>query len=427
MFIDPIDEQVYLPIDGLKMLMQRWQVDDSITVAAATLPTVEPQAVGSAVSKTLAPAATLPTYKGVPILPGDRTTLLNRLKEQCPELLKLVKSPPIRLVGLQRTGKSTFACKLALLRALLLEGHTTLWATPHREINNRVPEVLNPIGTTAEGAKDFAAIEAHWSTIQAQIDQGQPLNLTAVWDEFGDYDQFQNTDLLGSSLRSLLRESTKHGYFPVLVVHGDQASFLPGVKNILTTLQQSTIKVETIGEQANEFGEMKPTGWVQITWLDGTQSAFKTPEWLTVEYLLTLVRSNTKPVFMAQLKPESKPVQSTPKSHGSERDRLEQLFGKSPADLVDNQESEQVVRFDLFEELARVMTPVDPMFADFVLWLKTKQGQTLSKRDMILLWGNKKDRGVASNEKIQPFIDKAIANTLLAEVDGSYRVFNHVV
>lgn len=227
-----------------------------------------------------------------PVTTGDSSGLLERLKAECPELLRLVKAPPIRLVGLQRTGKSTFARGLTLLRMALLEGHTARWATPHREADNPVPAALNPLGHTPTGAKDYPAIEALWAKIQHAIDQGQTLNLTVVWDEFGGYDQFSDLDLLSNNLRAMLREATKFGYHPILIAHGDQASFYPGVSGILGTLKASTIKVETLGQPKDAFGTMAPTGRAVVTWLDGTESRITWPDWLTTDYLLTVVCNN---------------------------------------------------------------------------------------------------------------------------------------
>lgn len=270
-WINPEDpNDVKLPLQRIEELFQQWGI----------IATVEAQATTETV-----------TAPSIPATPSavDTSSLIERLKAECHELLHLVKAPPIRLVGLQRTGKSSFARKLALLRMILLPGHSVLWATPHLELDNPLPATLNPIGYTPEGKKDFAAIEATWSEMQAQIDQGKHPNKTAVWDEFGSYDAFENLELLGSSLRSLLRESSKHEYYPIIIAHGDQAAFYPGVANILTTLKQSTVKVETIGTAANDFGEMKPTGEVKIHGLDGQVKQFKLPDWLTEEYLLNLL------------------------------------------------------------------------------------------------------------------------------------------
>ncbi|MBD2156026.1 hypothetical protein [Leptolyngbya sp. FACHB-16] len=225
-------------------------------------------------------------------LPATAKDLLERLKAECPTLLKLIKSPPIRLVGAQRTGKSTFARVLLLLRLLFLAGHKAAYATPHIEADNPVHAQLNPFGHSADG-KDYRTIERFWAGVQKAIDGGKQLSLSIVWDEFGSYDEFENGDLLGKSLRSLLRESSKHGYFPILVAHGDQASFYPGVENILTTLQKSTVKVETLGEARGDFGEMVPTGRALMTWLDGLVEELTLPSWLTVDFLLSLLPAVT--------------------------------------------------------------------------------------------------------------------------------------
>ena len=247
----------------------------------------EAQAMATAIAQRLERPAATPTV--------DSSELLERLKSECPEILRLVKAPPIRLVGLQRTGKSTFAQRLTLLRMALLDGHTARWATPHREADNPVPAALQPLGHTSTGAKDYPAIETLWAKIQHAIDQGKALNLTVVWDEFGGYDQFSDLDLLSNNLRAMLREATKFGYHPILIAHGDQASFYPGVTGILGTLKASTIKVETIGQPKDDFGTMAPTGRAVVTWLDGTDSQIAWPDWLTTDYLLSLVTPSAPP------------------------------------------------------------------------------------------------------------------------------------
>ena len=234
-----------------------------------------------------------PTQQSKP-LPTNAAELMQRLFEECPEFLKLVESPPIRLVGVQRTGKSTFARKLALLRAIAIPGHKIAWSTPHLESDNPLAKELNYFGFTENG-KDFKSIESAWEAVQKNgLDKGKQLNLTAVWDEFGGYDAFYDPDLLGNSLKALLREASKHRYYPILIAHGDAVNFYPGVKDILKVLQGGTVLVETIGEPVGALGRMRPTGKVKITWLDGNQQQIKVPDWLTEELLLSLQPANTK-------------------------------------------------------------------------------------------------------------------------------------
>ncbi|MFM7323351.1 MAG: hypothetical protein ACKO4L_00230, partial [Nodosilinea sp.] len=272
-----------LPLQRLEEQFTAWGI----------LPTVDTPASPAAPhqgSELAAPAPTMPQGTQGTYSSTAAKELLIRLRAEAPELLRLVKAPPIRLVGLQRTGKSTFAQRLALLRMTLLPGHSAAWATPHREADNPVPPLLNPVGYTATGAKDYPAIESLWVSTQDRIDQGETVNLTAVWDEFGGYDSFQDTELLRGNLRSMLREATKFSYHPILIAHGDQAAFYPGIPGILTTVKQSTILIETVGEPADEFGTMRPTGKAVITWLDGSTQELTWPDWLTTDYLLSCLQ-----------------------------------------------------------------------------------------------------------------------------------------
>jgi hypothetical protein len=278
--------------------------------------------------------------------PG-REELIAKLKQEAPELLRLVKAPPIRLVGLQRTGKSTFAQRLALLRMVLLPGHTAAWATPHREADNPVPAILNPVGYTATGAKDYPSIEALWVNTQERIDQGEQVNMTVVWDEFGGYDQFQDVELLKGSLRSLLREATKHSYHPILIAHGDQASFYPGVTNILSTIKLSTVKVETIGAVADVFGAMAPTGKASITWLDGSVAEVTWPAWLTQDYLLGILQAPPAPPAMAAtMAPVAVPIDGETSSHNGE-ELPEEAPGEMPRQDADKIEQKIMDRLTL--------------------------------------------------------------------------------
>ncbi len=287
-WINPEDSRdVKLPLERMEELLTAWGLVPTVETTATPHQGEELASTPPAIATTAAA-----TYPG-------REELIARLKQEAPKLLRLVKAPPIRLVGLQRTGKSTFAQRLTLLRMVLLPGHSAAWATPHREADNPVPAILNPVGYTATGAKDYPSIEALWVNTQDRIDQGEQVNMTVVWDEFGGYDAFQDVELLKGSLRSLLREATKHSYHPILIAHGDQASFYPGVTNILSTIKLSTVKVETIGAVADDFGTMAPTGRATITWLDGSTSEVTWPAWLTQDYLLGILQATPEAPAMA--------------------------------------------------------------------------------------------------------------------------------
>lgn len=232
--------------------------------------------------------------------------LLNRLKIECPALLKLVKSHPIRAVGAQRTGKTTLVKKLALLRLLLLPKHQLIASTPHYEPDNAYPSLFKTVGND-RGRRDYAAISREWSAMANRIAQSKQSSITTVWDEFGLMDQVMEEEQVATVLTSSLREASKHGEYPIFICHGETAAFLPGAKGLVTVFLSSTVRVETIGELIEDkdgLDEMRPTGKFRITWLDGSKDEGQIPSWLTEELLISLAQPTTK---------HGKPKQSEPK------------------------------------------------------------------------------------------------------------------
>jgi hypothetical protein len=51
-----------------------------------------------------------------------------------------------------------------------------------------------------------------------------------------------------TTLTSCLRETMKFGEYPIFIVHGETAAFLPGAQGLVTVFLGSTVRVETIGE-----------------------------------------------------------------------------------------------------------------------------------------------------------------------------------
>jgi len=340
-------------------------------------------------------------------------TLQDRLKIDCPELLLLVKAPPIRLVGHQRTGKSSFARKLALIRLILLPGHTAAWCTPHLEKDNRLPVELNPIGFKPSGAKDMSAIEGLWVGIQRDIDAGRHPNQTIVWDEFGCYDTFANPDVLGQSLRSLLRESSKKEYYPILIAHGDQATFYPGVKNILTTLKQGTVKVETVGEAADDFGTMRPTGKFRIYDYGGENfKELQVPPWLTEDYLLGLLPKIPQTVEEIAQPTQVYPVEYQPTA----KERLEDTFKLNSAELTQVNEVEAIP--DPID-LLLLNYADDPKTASFLKWIAGKpEGEVVTREQVrCSYWAKQNGR---DKESIDLVLIEAINTHLLIETDQDF-------
>ncbi|NEP56799.1 MAG: hypothetical protein F6K31_07205 [Symploca sp. SIO2G7] len=223
--------------------------------------------------------------------PSTKEELLKALRQECPALLGLVKSHPIRCVGVQRSGKTTMAKKLALLRMVLLPDHQVIASTPHYEPTNAYPDVFQIVGIK-NGKRDYPAIRTQWYGLAERVKDGTVSSITTIWDEFGLMDQVVEPEDLTKVLTSTLRETMKFGEYPVFIVHGETQAFLPGSKGLVKVFLSGTVRVETIGEKViDEDGleTIKGTGKFKVKELDGSRAEGKIPEWMTEEFLLNLV------------------------------------------------------------------------------------------------------------------------------------------
>jgi hypothetical protein len=147
------------------------------------------------------------------------------------------------------------------------------------------------------GNRDYPAIEAQWDDMASRVESCLTSNQTYVWDEFGLFDKVmpipEGKDAppckIKTVLTSCLRETMKFGIYPIFIVHGETAAFLPGSKGLVTVFIGSTVRVETIGEAVEgEDGleTIQPTGKFNVTWLDGTKAEDQIPDWMTEDYLV---------------------------------------------------------------------------------------------------------------------------------------------
>lgn len=228
-----------------------------------------------------------------PALPVDRGSLLEALKRDCPEFVRLLKAPPIRCVGQQRTGKTTLVKLLCLCRTIILVNHQVIAATPHYKEGEGYPACFKIAGIRGT-QRDPVAIAREWNAMAQRINKcGTPgRSFTNVWDEFGLYDSCVEPDDLLRVVTSSIRETTKFGEYPIFIVHGETAAFLPGVKGLIAPFLQGTTRVETIGAPTCDdegIPTVKPTGRFRINWTDGSNSTGQIPEWLTENLLLSIV------------------------------------------------------------------------------------------------------------------------------------------
>jgi hypothetical protein len=241
------------------------------------------------------PAATEEPRLPINVLPQTRDELIEALERECPALLDLVESHPLRVVGVQRSGKTTLVKILTLLRMVLIPGHKVIAATPHYEPGNEYPDVFHVVGLTPNRKRDYPGVQREWNALASRIYESVKGNTTTVWDEFGVYGDILSEEELSSVLTSCLRESKKFGEYPIFVVHGETKMFIPGSNGLVGNFLHSTVRVEAIGEKVkgtNGLNTIRPTGKFKVRDLDKTQSSGKIPNWLTEKFLLELVGNN---------------------------------------------------------------------------------------------------------------------------------------
>ena len=294
-------------ISGLIGLENQTQSQQGLQSANGQNPVFAHTPIGVPAVTELQPIAAAPSYTSPNLAPPKtRAELMARLKTDCPLLLKLVKSHPIRAVGIQRSGKTTLVKRLALLRMVLIEGHSVVASTPHYEAANPYPEAFDVVGVTPAGRRDYPAIERAWHRMASDVEACNMANITYVWDEFGVQDKAipitPDNDPIKTVLTSCLRETKKFDIYPIFIIHGETAVFFPGSKGLVAVIMASTVRVETIGEMVEgEDGleTTQPTGRFNVTWLDGSKGEGVLPAWLTEEYLMGMIspreRASQKP------------------------------------------------------------------------------------------------------------------------------------
>ena len=205
-----------------------------------------PNKTGTLAQNEIQPIAAAPSFTSPNLTPPKtRSELIARLKQDCPLLLKLVKSHPIRAVGVQRSGKTTLVKRLALLRMALMENHRVVASSPHYEATNQYPDVFDVVGIR-HGKRDYPAIERAWYQMAGDVEACNMANITYVWDEFGLQDKAipitPENDPIKTVLTSCLRETMKFQIYPIFILHGETAAFLPGSKGLVTVILASTVR-----------------------------------------------------------------------------------------------------------------------------------------------------------------------------------------
>ncbi len=174
-------------------------VEEEVEPEAIDIPSREVETLGLPTAEPNTQPTTVQPTTTQQTAPQTKQELLQALRQQCPALLGLVKSHPIRCVGVQRSGKTTFAKKLALLRLVLLPNHRVIASTPHYEPTNSYPDAFQIVGIN-NGKRDYPAIRKEWNGLAQRVEDGNVNSITTLWDEFGLMDRVVEEEVLTSCL-----------------------------------------------------------------------------------------------------------------------------------------------------------------------------------------------------------------------------------
>lgn len=217
--------------------------------------------------------------------------LLERLKADFPQLIKCIKGNPVMIVGAQRSGKTTIASIIGLLRQIYL-GIPMLTCTPHIEPGNPFPESFKTHGLGG----DYDAIAKVMHIYLSLIKDNDLRYIGFVWDEYTRYvDEFplEYQALAGKLIKSAFSESSKHNKLQILIAHNETADAFGGTKNTHQMRKEGCIKIKRYPE-LDELGEAYPSPKVRISGLNKGFDSHESyedcilPDWLTPEYLLRL-------------------------------------------------------------------------------------------------------------------------------------------
>ena len=200
-------------------------------------------------------------------------------------LLSLVGTTPLRIIGQQRSGKSTFVKSLAHLRSIFLENHTTeVWSPDDEsaEATGQWPSSFEVHGLT-NGRVDYPAIEQRIRLFLSRIEQGKREGCrTLICDEFGSYGV---NDIPHSLIKDLcqvsLMRAAKYGQLVIYVLHGHTAQFLGGVTGLQGLLEQYTSVY--LDRTEDELGNAKPGNTFRIV-SNGKEEIIRRPHWLAAQY-----------------------------------------------------------------------------------------------------------------------------------------------
>jgi hypothetical protein len=214
--------------------------------------------------------------------------LWQRLRAETAWLLQLIERTPLLIWGPQRSGKSTLAKVIAILRKLFV-GHAIEVADPQAH-RNRWPGCFVVYGSN----RNYAAIGDRLMAYYARIAQQQASPTTSIWDEFTSYEGWVDGDYKPYAcgfVKSVLSESQAANEFAILLAHGRTQGYLGGSKGTKEAREKGLVEIEAIPE-FTDTGRAYPSGrYILANFHKDEMNRVQDypvllPDWLQIETLL---------------------------------------------------------------------------------------------------------------------------------------------
>lgn len=213
-----------------------------------------------------------------------KARLIEVLEEhQLTPLWELRNATPIRFTGWQRSGKSTKAQTLALLRQIDDRSHPVTVCSPHRVTPG--DKAWSSSFTTTGAGNQWEEIKAVIDQLVTRLGKGDTTPTTTILDEFSGYAGKVGTDgYIQELMLSAVREMSKHNELLILIAHGDTMAMNGNIKGLSAALWGNFV---TVG--CNRIlidGKPYPSPKVTIAGGGFPEYSLSWPEWFTPEWLL---------------------------------------------------------------------------------------------------------------------------------------------
>ncbi len=196
---------------------------------------------------------------------------------------ELRNATPIRFTGWQRSGKSTKAQVLALLRQIDDLEHPVTVCTPHHATPG--DRAWSTSFTTTGEGNQWDKIKATIDRLMARLAKGDTAPYTTILDEFSAYAGKVGSDsYIQELMMSAVREMAKHHEYLILIAHGETMAMNGNIKGLSQAMWGNFVTVQC--NRILRDGKPYPSPKIQISGGGFPEASLNWPDWFDPEWLI---------------------------------------------------------------------------------------------------------------------------------------------